>query len=68
MCCERLECYVAVFDHTEAVCYLKAGPAMNSHHFVKQAGFTSHEMFLRGGQSSGGIIYPLFSFLFFSFQ
>lgn len=53
MCCEQLECYVAVFDHAEAVCYLKGETAMNTASFVSETGFTTFEMFFRGGPVAG---------------
>lgn len=49
MCCEQLQCYAAVFDHAEAVCYLKGVTAIETYHFVEKAGFTTHEMFFREG-------------------
>ncbi|CAM9096280.1 unnamed protein product, partial [Hapterophycus canaliculatus] len=50
MCCEQLECYAAVFDHEEALCYLKGAEAMSTGHFQSLDGFTSYEMFLRTGE------------------
>ncbi|CAM9227153.1 unnamed protein product, partial [Ectocarpus sp. 12 AP-2014] len=52
MCCERLECLVAVFDHAEALCYLKAAAAMESTAFVSEEGFTTFELFVREGDPS----------------
>lgn len=49
MCCEQMECYAAVFDHEEALCYLKGADAMATSHFQSLDGFTSYEMFLRTG-------------------
>lgn len=49
MCCEQVECYVAVFDHTEALCYLKGAGATHTYDFVSLDGFTSHEMLFREG-------------------
>lgn len=51
MCCEQLECHVAVFDHTEAVCYLKGAGATHTYDFVKQEGFSAFEMLIREGKS-----------------
>ncbi|CAM9119621.1 unnamed protein product, partial [Ectocarpus fasciculatus] len=58
MCCERLECYVAVFDHAEALCYLKAAGAMETTAFVSEEGFTTFELFVREGDPSPVAIEP----------
>eukprot|EP00752_Nemacystus_decipiens_P009999 g8915.t1 len=52
MCCEQLECYLAVFDHAEAVCYLKGATAQDTKYFQSEKGFTTHEMFFREGDAS----------------
>lgn len=52
MCCERLECFVAVFDHAEALCYLKAAAAMESTAFVSEEGFTTFELSVREGATA----------------
>lgn len=63
MCCEQLECYVAVFDHAEAVCYLKGETAMNTANFVSETGFTTFEMFFREGPAAGThVVLPFFAF------
>lgn len=49
MCCEQMTCYVAVFDHMEAVCYLKGTGAVHTYDYVDKEGFTSHEMLFREG-------------------
>lgn len=49
MCCEQISCYVAVFDHTEAVCYLKGAGAVHTYDYVDKEGFTSHVMLFREG-------------------
>ncbi|CAN0438173.1 unnamed protein product [Ascophyllum nodosum] len=49
MCCEQVECYVAVFDHTEALCYLKGAAATHTYDFISAEGYTSHEMLFREG-------------------
>lgn len=49
MCCEQVKCYVAVFDHTEAVCYLKGAGAMHTYDFKELEGYTAHEMLFREG-------------------
>ncbi len=61
MCCEQLECYVAVFDHKEASCYLKGAQAMNTYAFVEETGFSTHEMFFRGGMPARQPAQTLFS-------
>lgn len=50
MCCEQEACYVAVFDHTEAVCFLKGPGAVHTYDYVKKDGFTSFEMLFREGR------------------
>lgn len=52
MCCERLECYVAVFHHAEALCYLKAAGAMETTAFVSEEGITTFELFVREGATA----------------
>lgn len=52
MCCEQEECYVAVFDETEASCYLKGAGALNTYDFVSEEGFVSNEILFREGESA----------------
>lgn len=49
LCCEHKECYVAVFDHKEALCYLKGPGATHTYDYVSEEGFSSFKMFLRQG-------------------
>lgn len=49
MCCEQVKCYVAVYDHTESVCYLKGVGATHSNDYKAMNGFTSYDMLFRGG-------------------
>lgn len=53
MCCEQEECYVAVFDHTEAVCYFKGAGALHTYDFVAEEGFSSFELLFREGETQG---------------
>ncbi|CAM9758145.1 unnamed protein product [Pylaiella littoralis] len=57
MCCELTECYVAVFDHGEALCYLKGEAAMGAENVVAD-GFTTYYMKARGGDASPIVIEP----------
>lgn len=53
MCCEQSECYLAVFDHAEAVCYLKGESAvMDPDAYQKQDGFSSYTMLDRTGAAA----------------
>ena len=50
MCCEQQECYVAVFNEVEAVCYLKA-EALGGVHDVATEHFSSYTIESRIGKS-----------------
>lgn len=66
MCCEQMACYVAVFDHTEAVCYLKGAAAVHTYDYADMEGFTSHEMLFREGvrvSTRGTQLFFLFFFV-----
>ena len=42
---------MAVFDHTEALCYLKGAAATHTYDFISAEGYTSHEMLFREGDT-----------------
>lgn len=53
MCCEIPECYVAVFDHGDALCYLKGEAAvMDGNYFENETGFTTYDIMDRGGAAA----------------
>lgn len=58
---------MAVFDHKEAACYLKGNEAMQTHHFIPKAGFTTYEMFFREGPVAGTPFSQYFTSSFSSF-
>lgn len=49
MCCEHMECFVAVFVEAEATCYLKGPGALHTYDFKSEDGTNSHEMLFREG-------------------
>ena len=51
MCCEQQECYVAVFDEDEAVCYLKAVGALGGAHDEPAENISSYTIETRTGKS-----------------
>ncbi|CAM9809445.1 unnamed protein product, partial [Ascophyllum nodosum] len=51
MCCEQQECYVAVFNEADAVCYLKAVGALGGAHDVAAEHLSSYTIESRIGKS-----------------
>ena len=51
MCCEQQECYVAVFNEVEAVCYLKAVGALGGARDVAAEHISSYTIERRIGKS-----------------
>lgn len=49
MCCEQTECFLAVFNEVEAVCYLKGEGALQSYNAVEADGMNTFTISSRTG-------------------